>query len=116
METYRSMSNAVQRQFESLRAQRVKLRRQPEGEEIDPAEFVAMMKSPGEAMLSSYTMTMTMKTGGEDVTLEGAVDVSINVGTNLASLRSTVATLVGKPIVVSTGDIAVSVTVSDGGG
>lgn len=47
-----------------------------EGEEIDPAEFVAMMKSPGEAMLSSYTMTMTMKTGGEDVTLEGAVDVS----------------------------------------
>jgi hypothetical protein len=47
-----------------------------EGEEIDPSEFVAMMKSPGEAMLSSYTMTMTMKTGGEDVTLEGAVDVS----------------------------------------
>jgi hypothetical protein len=47
-----------------------------EGEEIDPAEFVAMMKSPGEAMLSSYTMTMSMKTGGEDVTLEGAVDVS----------------------------------------
>ncbi|SOC53880.1 hypothetical protein [Ornithinimicrobium cerasi] len=47
-----------------------------EGEEIDPTEFVAMMKSPGEAMLSSYTMTMIMRTGGEDVTLDGAVDVS----------------------------------------
>jgi hypothetical protein len=46
---------------------------------------------------------------------DGVVDVAINVGTSLASLRSTVATLVGKPIVVSTGDIAVSVTVSDDG-
>lgn len=47
-----------------------------EGEEVDIAEFVAMMKSPGEEKLSSYTMTMNMKTGGEDLTMEGAVDVS----------------------------------------
>jgi nitric oxide reductase NorD protein len=40
METYRSMANAVRRQFESLRAQRIRLRRQLEGEEIDLEAYV----------------------------------------------------------------------------
>lgn len=47
-----------------------------EGEEIEPAAFVEMMKSPGEEVLSSYTMTMNLKAGGEDMTMDGAVDIS----------------------------------------
>ena len=43
-----------------------------------------------------------------------AVDVSISVGTSQASLKSVVTTLLDKPIVVSSGDIEVSVTVKDG--
>jgi len=43
-----------------------------------------------------------------------ALDVSVDVGTNQASLKSVVATLAGKPIVVSTGALEVSVTVKDG--
>ena len=43
----------------------------------------------------------------------GAVDVSINVGTSQASLKTAVTTLTDKPIALSGGNLEVSVTVSD---
>ncbi|GGK81050.1 hypothetical protein [Ornithinimicrobium pekingense] len=47
-----------------------------EGEEVDIQEFVAMLQSPGEETLSSYTMTMNISTGGQSIELDGAVDLS----------------------------------------
>ena len=47
-----------------------------EGEEVDAQEFMAMLQSPGEEMLSSYTMTMSVNMGGQAMEMEGAVDVS----------------------------------------
>ncbi|MFX0538114.1 hypothetical protein ACQBAT_03190 [Ornithinimicrobium sp. Y1847] len=44
--------------------------------EISVSEFVAMMKSPGEEKLSSYTMQMTMGTGAQSMDMNGAVDMS----------------------------------------
>ena len=47
-----------------------------EGEEVDIAEFVAMLQSPGEEVLSSYTMTMAINMGGQSMEMDGAVDLS----------------------------------------
>lgn len=47
-----------------------------EGEEISPAEFVALMKSPGLEKLSSYTMEMTMRSGSSPMTMSGAADLT----------------------------------------
>lgn len=45
-----------------------------------------------------------------------AIDVSVDVGTSTASLKTVVATLAGKPIAVSSGDLEVVVTVTEGDG
>lgn len=47
-----------------------------EGEEIPVADFLAMLREPGEETLSSYTMTMTMDDAGQPVEVDGAVDLS----------------------------------------
>lgn len=47
-----------------------------EGEDVDIQEFLAMLKSPGEEKLSSYTMTMTINMGGQAMEMEGAVDLT----------------------------------------
>lgn len=47
-----------------------------EGEEIPVADFMAMLRAPGEETLSSYTMTMTMDDAGQPVEVDGAVDLS----------------------------------------
>lgn len=46
------------------------------GEEIAPADFVAMLQEPGTEMLSTYEMNMTMKAGSEDMVMTGLVDLS----------------------------------------
>lgn len=46
------------------------------GEEVPLEDFVAMLQSPGEETLQSYTMAMEMKSGGEGMTMSGAVDLS----------------------------------------
>ncbi len=47
-----------------------------EGEEIPVADFLALLREPGEETLSSYTMTMTMDDAGQPVEVDGAVDLS----------------------------------------
>lgn len=47
-----------------------------EGEEVDIQEFLAMLQSPGEEVLSSYTMTMAVNMGGQSLDMDGAVDLS----------------------------------------
>jgi hypothetical protein len=47
-----------------------------EGQEVDIQEFLAMLKSPGEDMLSSYTMTMAVNMGGQSMEMDGAVDLA----------------------------------------
>lgn len=46
------------------------------GDEVSTDDFIALLKSPGEEKLSSYTMSMDMKSGGEGMTMKGAVDMS----------------------------------------
>lgn len=46
-----------------------------EGEEIPVEEFLAMLKEPGEETLSSYTMVMTMDVEGQQMDIDGAVDL-----------------------------------------
>ncbi len=46
-----------------------------EGEDVDIQEFLAMLQSPGEETLSSYTMTMAVNMGGQAMDMEGAVDL-----------------------------------------
>lgn len=43
-----------------------------------------------------------------------AVDVSIDLGTSHASLKTTITTLTNKPIAVSSGELEVNVTIGDG--
>lgn len=47
-----------------------------EGEEVDIQEFLAMLKSPGEEKLSSYTIAMSMNMGGQAVDMDGAADLT----------------------------------------
>lgn len=47
-----------------------------EGEEIPVEEFVSMLQEPGEETLSSYTMQMDMEMEGQQVTADGAIDMS----------------------------------------
>lgn len=47
-----------------------------EGEEVPIEDFIAMLKAPGEEKLSTYTMSMELKSGSEGMTMEGAVDLS----------------------------------------
>lgn len=47
-----------------------------EGEEIPVADFMAMLQEPGEETLSSYTMTMSMDAGGQQMQVDGAMDLS----------------------------------------
>lgn len=47
-----------------------------EGEEVDIQEFLAMLQSPGEETLSSYTIAMSMNMGGQAVDMDGAADLS----------------------------------------
>lgn len=47
-----------------------------DGEEVDVQEFLAMLKSPGEEKLSSYTLEMTMSMGGQDMDMSGKADLS----------------------------------------
>lgn len=47
-----------------------------EGEEIPVADFMAMVKEPGEETLSSYTMKMTMGADGEEMDMSGKVDMT----------------------------------------
>ncbi len=47
-----------------------------EGEEVDIQEFLAMLKSPGEETLSSYTIAMSMNMGGQAMEMEGAADLT----------------------------------------
>lgn len=46
------------------------------GQEIPVADFVAMLQKPSKETLSTYTMSMTLKSSGGDMTMEGAVDLS----------------------------------------
>jgi hypothetical protein len=43
-----------------------------------------------------------------------AIDVFVNIGTAKAALKTTVTTLTGKPVVVASGELEVTVTVSEG--
>ena len=47
-----------------------------EGQEVDIQEFLAMLQSPGEATLSSYTIEMSMNMGGQSIDMDGAADLS----------------------------------------
>lgn len=47
-----------------------------EGEEIDPADFVAKLKDHDEATLSSYRMTIDTEVDGTAMTVTGAVDLT----------------------------------------
>lgn len=47
-----------------------------EGQEVDVQEFLAMLKSPGEEKLSSYTLEMVMSMGGQDMDMSGRADLS----------------------------------------
>lgn len=47
-----------------------------EGETVPIEEFLAMLQSPGEDVLSSYTISMEMETEGQQLTMDGAVDLS----------------------------------------
>lgn len=47
-----------------------------EGEEIPVADFMAMLQEPGEEKLSSYTTTIQMEADGEQLEVEGAMDLS----------------------------------------
>lgn len=47
-----------------------------EGEEIPVADFLAMLKEPGEETLSTYTMTMSMDADGQQMQVDGAMDLS----------------------------------------
>lgn len=47
-----------------------------EGEEVDVQEFLAMLKSPGEEKLSTYTLEMVMSMGGQDMDMSGKADLS----------------------------------------
>ncbi|MFK5633288.1 MULTISPECIES: hypothetical protein [unclassified Ornithinimicrobium] len=48
------------------------------GEEVPVDEFMAMLKSPGEEMLSSYTVDMTVNMGAQGLDMSGDVDLSGN--------------------------------------
>ena len=47
-----------------------------EGEEVPVEEFMAMLKSPGEETLSSYTVEMSMNMGAQSLDMSGDVDLS----------------------------------------
>lgn len=47
-----------------------------EGEEVAVADFMAMLREPGEETLSSYTLEMSMEVDGQSMDVEGAVDQS----------------------------------------
>ncbi|RIK16439.1 MAG: hypothetical protein DCC50_04975 [Acidobacteria bacterium] len=47
-----------------------------DGQEVDVQEFLAMLKSPGEQKLSSYTLEMVMSMGGQDLDMSGKADLS----------------------------------------
>ncbi|WP_131103675.1 hypothetical protein [Ornithinimicrobium sufpigmenti] len=47
-----------------------------EGETVEIEEFLAVLQSPGEDVLSSYTLSMEMEAEGQQLTMEGAVDLS----------------------------------------
>lgn len=47
-----------------------------EGETVPVDEFLAMLQSPGEDVLSSYTISMDMEAEGQQITMDGAVDLS----------------------------------------
>lgn len=47
-----------------------------EGEEVPVADLVERLKSPGEEQLSSFEMTLDMAGQGEELTMEGAVDIA----------------------------------------
>lgn len=47
-----------------------------EGEEISVEDFMALVQSPDEEQLASYTMTMSVELDGQTVEAEGAVDMS----------------------------------------
>ncbi|QFG67768.1 hypothetical protein [Ornithinimicrobium pratense] len=47
-----------------------------EGETVPVDEFLAMLQAPGEDMLSSYTMSMDMEAEGQQLTMDGAVNLS----------------------------------------
>lgn len=46
------------------------------GEEVDPAAFVAQLKSPGMDSMTSFTMNMDMQMEGQAVTMIGKADLS----------------------------------------
>ncbi|MCK0112260.1 hypothetical protein MWU75_08935 [Ornithinimicrobium sp. F0845] len=46
------------------------------GEEIDPADFVAQLKSPGMENMTTFTMNMDMQVEGQAVTMAGKADLS----------------------------------------
>ncbi|AXH97325.1 hypothetical protein [Ornithinimicrobium avium] len=47
-----------------------------EGQEVDIQEFLAMLKSPGEEKLSSYTLDMVMNMGSQEMDMSGKADLS----------------------------------------
>ncbi len=47
-----------------------------EGEEVDVQEFLALLQSPGEETLSSYTLDMVMNMGGQEMTMGGKADLT----------------------------------------
>lgn len=47
-----------------------------ERETVPVDEFLAMLQSPGEDVLSSYTISMEMEAEGQQITMDGAVDLS----------------------------------------
>jgi hypothetical protein len=47
-----------------------------EGEEVPVEDFMAMLKSPGEETLRSYTVAMTMNMGAQSLDMSGDVDLS----------------------------------------
>ena len=47
-----------------------------EGEEVDVQEFLAMLKSPGEEKLSTYTLDMVMNMVGQEMTMGGKADLA----------------------------------------
>lgn len=46
-----------------------------EGQEVDAQEFMAMLRSPGEEKLSSYTLEMNMNMGGQEMEMAGRADL-----------------------------------------
>lgn len=47
-----------------------------DGEDISIEEFMAMLTSPGEEVMSSYTLAMVIGAGGQDIEMSGDMDLS----------------------------------------